>query len=344
MKLKLLYTVQALLVAHLCTAQLLYSENFDNLAIGDLSTDPTGTTAGQGGWYVKAQSNNTSNVRIEAEPGRGNILLLNYPGNLPGMSAEKRDLNIVWSQRIPSNNVIKVEYDFFTGNEVIEPPLFNLVETSGFKINMKNINNNTNSTTFYNYRHYSSVLTAMGGHQLGHNNQILTLVKNSWIKLAMYIDYPNNKVHFVIPSLGIRKEYPFLINAKLPITIDNYTPFSILIGFSGGGINYQRPVTTKYDNLTITAVNQVPLNIEEVLASKFNIFPNPVTDVVTITNNENIAIEEVIVYEMNGKIVKLQKSNNESEIQLNMESFATGTYLLHIETKEGMAVKKVIKN
>src|SRR5690606_23022887 len=108
--------------------------------------------------------------------------------------------------------------------------------------------------------------------------------------------------------------------------------------------NYQRPVTTKYDNLTITAVNQVPLNIEEVLASKFNIFPNPVTDVVTITNNENIAIEEVIVYEMNGKIVKLQKSNNESEIQLNMESFATGTYLLHIETKEGMAVKKVIKN
>src|SRR5690606_41440287 len=105
----------------------------------------------------------------------------------------------------------------------------------------------------------------------------------------------------------------------------------------------KRTVTTKYDKLTITAVKQVPLNIEEVLVSKFNIFPNPVTDVVTITHNENIGIEEVTLYGMNGKIVKLQKSNNESEIQLNLSDLSSGTYLLHIKTKEGTAIKKVIK-
>src|SRR5690606_41654444 len=114
MKKQLLYTVQALLAAHLCTAQVLYSENFDNLAIGDLSTDPTGTTAGQGGWYVKAQSNDTSDVRIETEPGRGKVLFMEYPGNFYGANiADKRDLNIDWSQRIPSNEVLKIEYDFF---------------------------------------------------------------------------------------------------------------------------------------------------------------------------------------------------------------------------------------
>ncbi|HLV51177.1 MAG TPA: T9SS type A sorting domain-containing protein [Flavobacterium sp.] len=55
-------------------------------------------------------------------------------------------------------------------------------------------------------------------------------------------------------------------------------------------------------------------------------------------------IEEVTVYDMSGKTVNLQKGNKENEMQLNIESFATGNYLLHIKTEQGTAVKKVIKN
>jgi len=47
---------------------------------------------------------------------------------------------------------------------------------------------------------------------------------------------------------------------------------------------------------------------------------------------------------MSGKTVNLQKGNKENEMQLNIESFATGNYLLHIKTEQGTAVKKVIKN
>src|SRR5690606_20758735 len=112
MKLKLLYIVAVLFTAPISTAQVLFSENFDNLNIGDLSTDPTGTTAGQGGWYVNTKSNNISNVRIEAEPGRGKVLLMEYPGGSIVHIIEKKDLNIDWSQRISPNQIIKVEYDF----------------------------------------------------------------------------------------------------------------------------------------------------------------------------------------------------------------------------------------
>src|SRR5690606_3604261 len=205
MKKQLLYTVQALLAAHLCTAQVLYSENFDNLAIGDLSTDPTGTTAGQGGWYVNTKSNNISNVRIEAEPGRGKVLLMEYPGGNIVHIIEKKDLNIDWSQRISPNQVIKVEYDFFTGNEPSENYSFT-AEFSSFRVNLDNL---TKSIALFYYHPYPGVL--IGGAYFGldhlvNNNQPLTLTKNSWVRLVMNLDYSANKIHYVIPSLGIHKE------------------------------------------------------------------------------------------------------------------------------------------
>ena len=250
--------------------------------------------------------------------------------------------NIDWSQRISSNQIIKVEYDFFTGNEPSENYSFT-AEFSGFRVNLDNQNN---SRALYDYRPYPGVLlggTYFGVNHLGNNNQPLTLTKNSWVRLVMYLDYSANKIHYVIPSLGVHKEEVLIYNAKLPVTIDNYRPVGIDIRIGDSAGSLQRPAISMYDAVAFSAVNQVSLNIEEVLASKLNILPNPVTDVVTITNNKNLAIEEVTVYDMNGKIVKLQKSNNESEIQLNVESFETGTYLLHIKTKEGTAIKKVVK-
>jgi len=38
-----------------------------------------------------------------------------------------------------------------------------------------------------------------------------------------------------------------------------------------------------------------------------------------------------------------QMFNNENEIQLNVENLVSGVYLLHIETNEGTAVKKLVK-
>src|SRR5690554_528700 len=105
-------------------------------------------------------------------------------------------------------------------------------------------------------------------------------------------------------------------------------------------------MVNKYDNIKITALNAVPpyvLNAENFLAQKFNVFPNPVTDIVTITNNENIGIEQIEVLDINGKTIKSLNYNKENEVQLNLGDFASGMYLLHIKTNEGTAVKKVVK-
>ena len=62
-----------------------------------------------------------------------------------------------------------------------------------------------------------------------------------------------------------------------------------------------------------------------------------------ITNNENMLVQQVTVYDIVGKQLSTQTFNNQAEIQLNVESLANGTYMLHIQTNEGMAVKKLVK-
>src|SRR5690606_21056651 len=105
-------------------------------------------------------------------------------------------------------------------------------------------------------------------------------------------------------------------------------------------------ITHKYDNIKITALNAVPpyvLNAENFLAQKFNLYPNPATNIVNITNNENMAVQQIMVYDVAGKQLSTQTFNNETEIQLNVEKLASGVYKLHRQTNEGTAVKKLVK-
>ncbi|RRA91082.1 T9SS type A sorting domain-containing protein, partial [Paenimyroides viscosum] len=44
-----------------------------------------------------------------------------------------------------------------------------------------------------------------------------------------------------------------------------------------------------------------------------------------------------------GKQLRTHTFNNEAEIQLNVESLASGTYMLHLQTAQGTAVKKLVK-
>ena len=85
------------------------------------------------------------------------------------------------------------------------------------------------------------------------------------------------------------------------------------------------------------------LSANEQLATKFNLYPNPATNVVNITNTDNLFVEKATVYDIAGKEIKNQTFTNETNIQLNVENLASGTYLLHLQTNEGTAVKKLVK-
>ncbi len=100
----------------------------------------------------------------------------------------------------------------------------------------------------------------------------------------------------------------------------------------------------KYDNLVISAVNTIPLSTQDFISDKFNLYPNPAKNIVNITNTENIEVERITVFDVNGKLIYTKMYTNESTIQLDVSTLAAGTYLLHIDTTEGMVIKKLVKD
>lgn len=83
--------------------------------------------------------------------------------------------------------------------------------------------------------------------------------------------------------------------------------------------------------------------MNEILAEKFNMYPNPATNIVNITNRENMLVSQITVYDVTGKQMSTQSFNNEAEIQLNVENLPSGTYMLHLQTEVGTAVKKLVR-
>lgn len=60
---------------------------------------------------------------------------------------------------------------------------------------------------------------------------------------------------------------------------------------------YKDSYSAKYDDNTISADYNLPnfLDDKEIIASKFNIYPNPAADIVTISDTEGTNVEEIII-------------------------------------------------
>ena len=93
----------------------------------------------------------------------------------------------------------------------------------------------------------------------------------------------------------------------------------------------------RIDTVNITSV----LSTSEFFSKNFTIYPNPTNDIVNISKNSSIEIKSVTVTDMNGRIVKEIANEVES---INIAELSAGVYFLKINTAEGTATTKLVKN
>lgn len=96
------------------------------------------------------------------------------------------------------------------------------------------------------------------------------------------------------------------------------------------------------DNVAVTAGDVAGLNNN--LESKFSVFPNPVSNIVNISNTKNILINSVEIVDINGRTVKTAKFNGASDAQINISDLSAGVYLMNLSSDQGKTTKKIIKN
>jgi hypothetical protein len=86
---------------------------------------------------------------------------------------------------------------------------------------------------------------------------------------------------------------------------------------------------------------QSSVNILEKQTENFSIYPNPVTNNLTVEHTETI--DDLKIFDMQGKIY-LHLSPKKETVNIDMTSFAAGIYFLRIVSNDKINTSKVIKN
>ncbi len=79
-------------------------------------------------------------------------------------------------------------------------------------------------------------------------------------------------------------------------------------------------------------------NFEEIENTDLTIYPNPTSDIVTITTTDEI--KSIAILSMEGKVFYSNDSVNSKGYELNASNYQSGMYLIIIETKNGTVYRK----
>lgn len=316
-------------------SQTLETENYDALTVGNLSTNINGGSAGQGGNYLYATGGAVTDAQIFNEGGsRANVLLVNGSNANLTKYVYKTGLAASWGARTTGNNIVDVEYEFFTGASTTsknnhEIRIFDAANTVAgitFAADTKIIRglayyNNSGTLNTYAFGLGASAATP------------IVLPASTWVKVGCSFNKTTGEVKWKGPGFD-----SFVMGAS---TATDIAEIDFLV--TGGGTTNTASSTAKFDNYSAVAkATSNLLGVNENIVNKFSIYPNPTNDIVTISKNNSLEISAVSITDINGRVVKEIVSNEISTI--NVADLNAGVYFLKVTTAEGVGTTKLIKN
>ena len=148
-------------------------------------------------------------------------------------------------------------------------------------------------------------------------------------------------------SVGyIFEETSEYIQYSLPVFYlsDSIPDFVSIYFGSGKKNNCTLPTCTPGTTLWVDDVSvsggTVGINTIAHEASKYNLYPNPAVTFFNIETNENVHILNVQMFDFSGRKIKYWIGNQKV---FHIENIPSGIYFVHIQTENGVVVKKMIK-
>lgn len=86
-------------------------------------------------------------------------------------------------------------------------------------------------------------------------------------------------------------------------------------------------------------VGNVGVENTENISSGVKLYPNPSSDIVNIEVDENVLIEKIKVFDLNGKEIDLHIDNTK---KINLQKTPRGTYIVEIHTQKGEIIRRKI--
>lgn len=368
---KLLLSV-AILATSFGFAQTLQSDNFNTLTLGNVGTDITGATAGQAGWFtassngaVPTTSTNTNNTNYQIIAGGNNStygLQITSPNGDKGSRFMWKDgLGTAWAARTSGNNIIEVEYDFFTG------PITDLRSQIGMRLYGNEIVGGVPTSRTLNgfvYTTNTRVLSGVAYLKNGATNGTflitlatggLILNANTWYRIGFAYNTTTGETIWKTSSTDPGSGLPAA--NWIPNLVPDEADFvQVIVGASPGNPAANPPVpavpantatgTMIFDNYTAKAVATSNLLSAQNFTAENNqiaVYPNPAKDVLNIKSSGATNINAINVVDLNGRQVISKSFNNVSDAQINVNELSAGMYLINISSENGTTTQKFLK-
>lgn len=119
-------------------------------------------------------------------------------------------------------------------------------------------------------------------------------------------------------------------------TIGNF--FSVALSSDGTIAAISSPHSSSNRGIT-TLYDVSNLSNNDFVSQNFNIYPNPTSDILNISLENNLVLEQVTIYNNLGQVVKIATKN-----VIEISQLAKGLYFVEVTTNQGKASKKVVVN
>ncbi|MDC8004566.1 HYR domain-containing protein [Aureisphaera galaxeae] len=162
------------------------------------------------------------------------------------------------------------------------------------------------------------------------------------------VDPGPGMLFYEIPDYFATGEATAVDNCTDPVTITSQDPVAGTLVPDGvytitltAEDEYGNVSTCEFE-LTVESVlglEDLPVNLSSIV-----VYPNPATDVVFISNPQNITLEKVTLFDLVGrKVASYDLRNSGMETSLDISNLATASYTLVIEGSGGQTSKRLIK-
>ncbi|SMP09782.1 T9SS type A sorting domain-containing protein [Chryseobacterium profundimaris] len=310
--------------------QVVVSDNFTSYNNGNLSTDITGATAGQGSWYTQGGAvTNYQITTIDAAHGKSMSIT-------SGAGAANTDSRFTWKSfsttATASNNYIVGKFDIYTGAAAGASQYYCTLYST---VPIAAIVYDTTTKKFIGagrYTNASGVATFASFGTLGTN----TYPANTWVTVSVAYNKTNGSFYFTTPQGTYSVTSVTAPAALIPNLTATEADFYIINATGNTVAN-----TAVFDNIQFQFATTATLGTSEskdlMKDLSISVYPNPTSEFLNIKTDSKI--NAVSVVDMTGRKVDVKISGS----QVDVRSLSTGTYLITVETKEGTSSQKFIK-
>ena len=324
-----------ILSSGLFSAQVLESDNYNSYTLGNVGTDVTGTTAGQGGMFLfNGTAADYQIATVDAAHGKS----LQITGGATAAAAASRyvwkdsaNLEAAWLGRTAGNDFLVGELEVYTGTATgahrIGSAVYGMdgIGIVGITYNsatktingLARLDNGAGTVAFYNI---TGITTS-------------TFPANTWVKVGYSYDYNTGAITYTIDGTTV------------DLAVTGYT---IPAGAEASEHNIIMPyvtgntatMTAAVDNVVLEANSVAQLGTSQVGQIgdvKLSVYPNPATDVLTI--NSQTKVKGAKIYDITGKQTNVSLQGNQVEVR----NLAKGVYILNVATEKGTESVKFIK-